>query len=70
MRCRAMPSTVIRAWTYDEADRRLDIVFVTGKRYSYHDVPPEKVADMRAAFSKGSYFNREIRDQFRHTRLK
>ncbi|UZK67138.1 KTSC domain-containing protein [Sphingomonas sp. M1-B02] len=63
-----MPSTVIRRWDYDEADRRLDVEFVTGKRYSYHDVPAQIAEAMQAAYSKGSYFNGEIRDRFRFTR--
>ena len=63
-----MPSTVIRKWNYDEAERRLDVLFVSGRRYSYHDVPPETAEEMRSAFSKGSYYNRNIRDNFRFTR--
>lgn len=62
-----MPSSVIRAWNYDEAEQRLDIVFVSGRHYSYHDVPPKIAAGMRGAFSKGSYYNRRIRDHFRFT---
>lgn len=64
-----MPSTVIRNWKYDDAEQRLDVLFVSGKRYSYFEVPPEVAEEMRAAFSKGSYYNREIRDRFRFTRL-
>lgn len=63
-----MPSSVIRAWTYDEAEQRLDIVFVSGRRYSYHEVPARIAEGMREAFSKGSYYNRRIRDHFRFTR--
>jgi hypothetical protein len=63
-----MPSSVIRGWNYDEAERRLDILFVSGRRYRYHEVPPEIVEGMRAAFSRGSYYNRNIRDRFRFTR--
>jgi len=62
-----MPSSVIRGWKYDEDERRLDILFVSGKRYSYHDVPPRVAQGMREAFSKGSYFNRRIRDHFAFT---
>lgn len=62
-----MPSSVIRAWSYDEADSRLDIVFVSGRRYSYHAVPPRIARGMRQALSKGSYFNRRIRDRFAFT---
>lgn len=63
-----MPSTVIRRWDYDAAEQRLDVEFVTGKRYAYHAVPPDLVEEMRAAFSKGSFFNRRIRDHFAFTR--
>ena len=59
-----MPSTVIQTFDYDAEGRRLDITFVTGKRYSYADVPPEVAADMRRAFSKGWFFNRFVRDRY------
>jgi hypothetical protein len=62
-----MPSSVIRNWRYDQAERRLDILFVSGRRYSYHQVPPSIAAEMQAAPSKGSYFNRHIRDHFPFT---
>ena len=63
-----MPSTVIKAWNYDAAEQRLDVLFVSGKRYSYHEVPAEVIEEMRAAVSKGSFYNRQIRDRFRFTR--
>lgn len=63
-----MPSTVIRRFDYDAPARRLDIQFVTGRRYSYHDVPERLVEDMRAAPSKGRFFNKRIRDHFVFTR--
>jgi len=65
-----MPSSVIRAFEYDPHARRLAVTFVTGRRYAYLDVP-QKVADaFRAAFSKGEYFNRAIRDHFRFERMR
>jgi lysyl-tRNA synthetase class 2 len=63
-----MPSSVIRAFDYDPADRRLDILFVSGRLYSYAEVPPEVASAMRAAFSKGEFFNQHIRDRYRFTR--
>lgn len=69
MRFVVMPSTVIRRFDYDAPARRLDIQFVTGRRYSYHDVPEWLVDAMRAAQSKGRFFNRRIRDHFAFTRL-
>jgi lysyl-tRNA synthetase class 2 len=63
-----MPSSVIRAFDYDPRQRRLDVRFVSGRRYSYLDVPAETYARMKAAASKGEFFNAEIRDRFRFVR--
>ena len=57
-----MPSTVIRRYHYHPARRELEIIFVSGRRYLYSDVPEEAMQNFRAAFSKGSHFNRYIRD--------
>ena len=62
-----MPSSVIRSYHYDAAQRRLDLIFVSGRRYRYHDVPEETWRAMRQAFSKGRFFNAHIRDHYRHT---
>jgi hypothetical protein len=64
-----MPSTVIKRFSYDALRRELDVLFVTGRRYLYHDVPEEVAAAMRAAFAKGAFFNAEIRDRYRFTKL-
>jgi len=63
-----MPSSVIRSYRYDPEQRRLELQFVSGRRYRYHDVPEETYRGMRQAFSKGEFFNAYIRDRFRHTR--
>jgi hypothetical protein len=39
------------------------VTFVTGRRYVYDDVPPNVFAAFSAAFSKGAFFNHEIRDR-------
>jgi lysyl-tRNA synthetase class 2 len=59
-----MPSTVIRDWRYDEARNELTIVFTSGKVYVYQLVPPSIGAGMKAAFSKGEYFNAHVRDRY------
>ncbi|NOJ46167.1 KTSC domain-containing protein [Bradyrhizobium archetypum] len=59
-----MPSTVIRNYRYDAARRALQVTFVTGRRYVYEGVPPDVFEAFRAAFAKGSFFNREIRDRY------
>jgi len=59
-----MPSTVIRRFMYVPDTGELTIEFVTGRRYVYSDVSEEDVQAFRAAFSKGTHFNRYIRDRF------
>ena len=59
-----MPSSVIRSYHYDPARRALSVVFQSQRRYTYSEVPAETYAAMKAAFSKGEFFNRHIRDKF------
>jgi hypothetical protein len=62
-----MPSSVIRRFWYDPAHHKMDVVFVSGKRYRYHDVPEDTYQSMKRAFSKGEFFNDHIRDRFEFT---
>ena len=59
-----MPSTVIRRFEYRPERQELEILFTTGRRYLYRDVPQEAALDFRAAFSQGVHFNRYIRDRY------
>lgn len=63
-----MPSTVIRWFGYHPSEKRLEILFITGRRYSYHGVPEDLAEAMRQSFSKGEFFNAHIRDRFAFTR--
>jgi hypothetical protein len=63
-----MPSTVIRSYSYDRRRRELHVVFRSGRRYVYREVPEETHAAMKAAVSKGAFFNRHIRDHFAFSR--
>jgi lysyl-tRNA synthetase class 2 len=63
-----MPSSVISTFHYEPDKRRLDVVFVRGRRYAYHAVPAPLAAAMKQALSKGEFFNSHIRDRFRFTR--
>ena len=62
-----MPSTVIRSIFYRPETRELEVTFITGRCYIYHDVPPQAAEAFRAARVKGRHFNARIRDRFRHS---
>jgi hypothetical protein len=64
-----MPSTVIRHFHYAPEARELTIGFVSGRLYVYSGVPGHEVEGMREAVSKGSYFNRRIRDRYPYREL-
>lgn len=59
-----MPSTVIKDFDYDRAARELEVLFTTGRRYIYRDVPQAVADELKTAFSKGRYFNAHIRDAY------
>lgn len=59
-----MPSTVIREFRYEPEGGSLFITFTNGRRYRYDGVPEDVVGEMRRAFSKGTFFNRRVRDHF------
>ena len=59
-----MPSSVIQSFVYDKEEQRLVVRFVSGKVYTYDDVPAEVAEGFRAAASKGTYFNDVVRDRF------
>lgn len=64
-----MPSTVIRRFAYRPAIAALDVEFVSGRVYRYHEVPEEVAASLAGSRMKGVYFNRAIRGRFAADRL-
>ena len=59
-----MPSSVLREFHYRPRSHELAVTFVSGRRYSYLDVPEATYRAMRESLSKGEYFNAHIRDHF------
>jgi len=59
-----MPSTVIRRFTYRPETRSLDVEFASGRRYRYFGVPEGVASQLRAASSKGRFFNAHIRGDY------
>lgn len=64
-----MPSSVVSRFRYDEQSRNLYIWFVSGNLYRYRNVPKHLYDGMRRAISKGSFFNRKIKNSFEFDRL-
>jgi hypothetical protein len=61
-------SSAISAIAYDRRSRTLSVRFTSGEIYDYFDVPAYVHDDFLAADSKGTYFARNVRDQFRFRR--
>ncbi len=65
-----MPSTVIRSYEYLPEKNRLIITFISGSRYEYTQVTQEVFEAFKTAFSKGTYFNQNIKPAHRYKKLK
>lgn len=65
-----MPSSVIRAFSYDPDRRVLTVTFVSGRVYRYDRVPADVVSSFRQSFSKGEFFNARIRERFAYTEIR
>lgn len=59
-------SSALRAWAYDKATGRLQLVFADGSRYSYANVPAKLVEQLLTSQSPGKFFNVRIRNSFAH----
>ena len=58
------PSTVIRVAWYLPERRQLDLLFTSGRRYVYSEVPMAIASRFAEAASKGRFYNVEIRNRF------
>ena len=57
-------STVIRGAWYQPHRRQLDLLFTSGRRYRYSEVPLGIARRFVDAPSKGRFYNAEIRNRF------
>lgn len=64
-----MPSSVIRTFFYDVEDERLTVIFQSGRRYVYEQVPATVYREFAGTTAKGAYFNENIRDRYQFRRL-
>ncbi len=65
-----MPSSVIAAIKYDASSSTLRIVYVSGSVYDYKEVPEKIYNDMKAAFSKGEFLNKEIKPNYKFEKIR
>ncbi len=57
-------SSVIRGAWYLPERRQLDLLFTSGRRYVYSNVPMTVANGFAQAESKGRFYNSEIRNRF------
>ena len=57
-------SSNLQGYDYDPVMQTLKIRFVSGRTYSYAEVPQDVVDGLASASSPGQYFNAAIKDQY------
>ena len=69
MRLRPVESEMLRLVGYDEKQRVLEVVFNTGDRYRYLDVPASAYEALMEAESIGQYMHRHVIDRYEYERV-
>jgi len=69
VRFKSVNSSMLRRVRYDPEKRFLDVVFRTGEKYRYKDVPPAEYNNLMEAQSHGKYMQRHIIDHYDVVRL-
>jgi len=69
VRFKNVNSSMLRRVRYDPEKRFLDVVFRTGEKYRYKDVPPDEYNNLMEAQSHGKYMQRHIIDHYDVVRL-
>lgn len=64
MRPVQLQSKTLASALYHPRKRQLELMFCSGKRYLYFQVPSQCYQELLRADSKGGYFNRNIRNRF------
>lgn len=59
-----MPSSVIKAFCYDDKNKILSVEYLSGKIYDYFQVPKMVYDEFRGTMSKGGFLNRHIKGKF------
>jgi hypothetical protein len=65
-----LKSTSLNAMAYQDQQALLTLEFRSGAIYRYFGVPGETYRGLLLAESKGTYFNRHIRNRFSYTKIR
>lgn len=63
-------SSSLKSVGYDASAQTLEVEFNHGAVYVYKGVPQDVFEELKAAESKGRFFNSNIRDRYPHTNLR
>ena len=63
-------SSSLKSVDYNALEQALEVEFHHGAVYVYLDVPPDVFEELKAAESKGRFFNANIRDVYTHAKLR
>jgi hypothetical protein len=63
-------STLLANVAFNANESILELEFCDGASYQYFEVPAAIYEGLLAADSKGTYFNSQIRNAFRYTRIR
>ena len=69
MRLRPVESEMLRLVGYDQQLQVLEVVFNTGDRYQYKEVPADEYEGLMSAESIGQYMHRHIIGHYDFERL-
>lgn len=69
MRLRAVQSEMLDLVGYDARSHVLEVVFNTGDRYRYLDVPPAEYEGLMSAESIGQYMHKHIIGRYDYERV-
>ena len=64
-----MPSSVISTISYNKVSAILKIIFVSGMVYDYKNVPEEIYMALISSGSKGIFFNKHIKGNYKFKKV-
>ena len=65
-----MPSSVVAAVQYDATTSTLRVIYISGNVYDYKDVPEKVYKEMKEAFSKGEFLNKQIKPKYEFEKVR